>query len=203
FTYYPPAGFNGDDAFAVQFCDGEVVPACSTPPTVTLSVSGPKIWFVGDDAVVTGTRDGTLQQPLQALADATALAASGERIFLHFGNYTGGVTLLGGVDLYGQAAGTAAPTDDQFHEVLAIAPVPFGVPLPPVNGAAPVISGGTGVTVLTVTNGHTLDGFSLQTADANATALAGSGFGTVVVDEVLVTGLGRAINLSGGTLNGS
>src|SRR5690606_28020661 len=106
FTYNPPADFTGDDTFAVQFCDSEVVPACSTPQTVTLSVAGPKIWFVDDDAVVTGTRDGTLQQPFQALADATALAASGERIFLHFGNYTGGVTLLGGVDLYGQAAGT-------------------------------------------------------------------------------------------------
>src|SRR5690606_40354888 len=52
FTYTPPADFTGDATSAVQFCDSEVVPACSTPQTVTLSVSGPKIWFVDDDAVV-------------------------------------------------------------------------------------------------------------------------------------------------------
>ncbi len=181
FDYNPPAGFTGSDSFQYTVCDSDPVPACSAPATMQLNVSGVKIWFVDDSAPAGG--DGTLQQPLQTLAAANALAASGDSIFLATGTYAG-VTLGAGLDVVGQAVDGAS-----FDAALGIAPPSNSIARPAIDAAYARIEGG-----LTVGANDTLRGVELD--GIGSTALQGNGFGTLDVrDDVRIDSDAGAIAL--------
>ena len=198
FTYNPPAGFTGTDTFQYTVCDDGSPQACSTPVTVNLVVSGPRIFFVDDDAVVVGTRDGTLQQPLQTLSAAAALATtSGDKIFLFSGNYTTGVTLANGVELAGQALD--ATTVNDFDAELGITPPSHSIARPLVDQTPPVITNAAGNGV-TLGSNNTVRG--VQIGNVTGAAISGNGFGTLkLFDDVRINTNGQALNLTNGSFD--
>ncbi len=197
FTYNPPADFTGNDTFQYTVCDDGSPQACSGPVTVTLVVSGPKIWFVDDDAVVIGTPDGTLQQPLSTLTAAAAVVAPGERIFLFSGNYTTGISLASGVELVGH--GIDAGSVNAFDTELAITPPSNSIPRPLVDQTPPVITNGSGAAI-TVTNNNTIRG--VQIGNVNTAAISGNNFGTLTVfDDVRINTNNKALDLTNGTFS--
>jgi hypothetical protein len=194
FTYNPPAGFTGNDTFVYSVCDDGTPQGC-TPVTVTLVVSGPRIFFVDDDAVVVGTRDGTLQQPLQTLTPAGAAAANaGDKIFVFAGTYTTGVTLANGVELAGH--GLDAGTVNDFDAELGITPPTNSIARPLVDQTPPVISNAAGNGV-TLGSNNTVRG--VQIGNVSGAGISGTGFGTLTVyDDVRINTNGQAINLTTG-----
>ncbi|HSX59021.1 MAG TPA: Ig-like domain-containing protein, partial [Tahibacter sp.] len=200
FTYNPPSGFTGSDTFQFTVCDDGTPQACSTPVTVTLVVAGPRIFFVDDDAVVVGTRDGTLQQPLQTLlAAASAATTSGDKIFVFQGNYSAGVTLANGVELAGHALDAATVND--FDAELGISPPSYSIARPLVDQTPPIITNvaGNGVTL---GSNNTVRG--VQIGNVTGAAISGSGFGTLTVfDDVRINTNGQGIVLTNGTFAAS
>jgi large repetitive protein len=196
YTYNPPAGFTGTDSFQYTICDDGTPQGCSAPITVSLTVSGPRIFFVDDDAVVVGTRDGTLQQPLQTLtAGATAANTSGDKIFVFSGTYTTGVTLATGVELAGH--GLDATTVNDFDAELGITPPTYSIARPLVDQTPPVISNAAGNGV-TLGSNNTVRG--VQIGNVTGAAISGNGFGTLnVFDDVRINGNGQALNLTNGS----
>jgi hypothetical protein len=199
FTYNPPAGFTGTDTFTYSICDDGTPQQCA-PVTVNLVVSGPRIFFVDDDAVVVGTRDGTLQQPLQTLTAGAGVATnSGDKIFVFSGNYTTGITLANGVELAGH--GLDATTVNDFDAELGISPPSNSIARPLVDQTPPVITNAAG-------NGVTLGSNNIvrgvQIGNVTGAAISGTGFGTLTVyDDVRINTNGQALNLNNGTLAGS
>ncbi|WP_257385095.1 tandem-95 repeat protein [Tahibacter caeni] len=197
FTYNPPPDFTGNDTFTFTVCDDGTPVACSGAVTVTLVVSGPKIWFVDDDAVVVGTPDGTLLQPLPTLTAAAGVVAAGERIFVFSGNYTTGITLASGVELVGH--GIDAATVNDFDGELAITPPSNSIVRPLVDQTPPVLTNASGAAI-TVTNNNTIRG--VQIGNVNTAAISGTGFGTLTVfDDVRISTNNKALDLTNGTFS--
>lgn len=164
--------------------------------TVSVTVSGPVVWFVDDSAAPAG--NGTLLAPFQTLAAAnTAANASGHRIFLYEGNYIGGVTLTNGVLLYGQGVNGAS-----FDAVLGISPPAGSLMRPTINGADPVITtGGAGIHGISLAVGasNTIAGVTIGTTTGTKIS-SGANFGTLTVADTTLNGNGQALGLSAGTL---
>ncbi|MBL8297022.1 MAG: tandem-95 repeat protein [Rhodanobacteraceae bacterium] len=198
FTYNPPAGFTGNDTFQYTVCDDGSPIACSGLVTVTLVVSGPRIFFVDDDAVVVGTRDGTLQQPLQTLtAGATAATTAGDKIFVFQGNYTTGITLANGVELAGHALD--ATTVNDFDTELGITPPANSIPRPLVDQTPPAISNAAG-NGITLGSNNTVRGVQIGAVSGTGAAISGNNFGTLTAfDDVRINTGGTALNLTNGT----
>ncbi|MCQ4166074.1 beta strand repeat-containing protein [Tahibacter harae] len=196
YTYNPPSGFTGTDTFQYTICDDGSPVACSANITVSLTVSGPRIFFVDDDAVVIGTRDGTLLQPLQTLsAAATVATSSGDKIFVFSGNYTTGITLANGVELAGH--GLDAATVNDFDAELGITPPSYSIARPLVDQTPPVITNAAG-NGITLGSNNTVRG--VQIGNVTGGAIAGTGFGTLTVyDDVRINTNGQALNLTNGT----
>ena len=195
FTYNPPAGFTGSDSFQFVVCDDGSPVACSGAVTVTLNVSGPKIWFVDDDAIVVGTPDGTLQQPLPSLVAAAASATSGDRIFVFGGNYNTGITLPNGVELVGHGIDAASTAD--FDVELGIAPPSHSISRPLVDQIPPVLTN-TGGAAITLGINNTIRGVHL--GNSSTAAIRGNNFGMLrVYDDVSVSTNGMALDLTNGT----
>ena len=195
YTYNPPPGFEGADSFDYVVCDSGVPApaACSAAITVNLTVSG-MIWFVDASAPAGG--DGRLGSPFNDLGagassfDVNAADAAGDNIFIASGNYQGGLTLLNNQRLIGEGAtGTLAGITGLT---------------PPANSAALPALGGTRPVVTSATNGvnlgsdNTLRGFNIGNA---VDGIAGSNFGTLSANELLIIGSGRALILDVGTAN--
>jgi hypothetical protein len=197
FTYNPPPDFTGNDTFQYTVCDDGTPQACSGLVTVTLVVGGPKIWFVDDNAVVVGTPDGTLQQPVSTLPAAAALAAAGERIFAFSGAYTAGVTLPAGVELAGH--GLDAATVNNFDTELAITPPANSIARPLVDQTPPVLTNGAGAAI-TLTSNNTVRG--VEIGATSTSGIVGNNFGTLTIyDDVRKTGAGQALNLVNGVIS--
>ncbi|MDC8011166.1 tandem-95 repeat protein [Tahibacter soli] len=197
FTYNPPAGFTGNDTFTYSVCDDGTPQQCA-PVTVTLVVSGPRIFFVDDDAVVVGTRDGTLQQPLQTLTAAAGVATTtGDKIFVFSGNYTTGITLANGVELAGH--GLDATTVNDFDAELGITPPSNSIARPLVDQTPPVITNAAG-NGITLGSNNTVRG--VQIGNVTGAAISGTGFGTLrVYDDVRISTNGQGIVLNNGTFD--
>ena len=185
FTYNPPAGFAGNDSFGYQVCDSGTPVACSATVTMTLTVSGKRIWFV--DAAAAPGGNGTLQLPLQTLAAANTAASSGDALFLASGSYTG--TALGaGREVVGQAVDGSS-----FDTALAISPPSNSIARPAIDGAYARIENG-----LAVGSNNTLRGLELD--GIGVTALTGTGFGTLGVrDDVRIDSDSGALALDTGS----
>ncbi|MEM7053741.1 MAG: IPTL-CTERM sorting domain-containing protein, partial [Pseudomonadota bacterium] len=195
YTYNPAPGFEGADSFDYVVCDSGVPApaACSAAITVNLTVSG-MIWFV--DASASAGGDGRLGSPFNDLGagassfEVNAADAAGDNIFISSGNYQGGLTLLNNQRLIGEGAtGTLAGITGLT---------------PPANSAALPALGGTRPVVTSATNGvnlgsdNTLRGFNIGNA---VDGIAGSNFGTLSANELLINGSGRALILDVGTAN--
>lgn len=217
FSYNPPAGFEGADSFTYTETDTTIGPAngLSSTGNVKLTVSG-MIWFI--DASQASNGDGRLGTPFNCLRgpacfDTTTTGGAADdpndNIFLYSGNYTGGFTLLSGQKLIGQGASTT------LAAITGLTIAPGSDPLPTLaasSAANPVLSSTASITDnVRLTNGstgNTIRGITVGDSGAPATGdssdISGTNFGTLAVNETILNGIGRTLNLTGpGNLNGN
>ncbi|MGH8520324.1 MAG: Ig-like domain-containing protein, partial [Gammaproteobacteria bacterium] len=194
FSYNPPAGFTGaNDTFTYQICDSGVPGIACTNATATVTVSGPRVWFVNNGLVPAG--DGRLSSPFNTLAAAdTAADANGDRIFVFTSasTYTGGFVLFTNQRLIGQGV-----ADTTFDTALGITPPATSVARPAINGGRPQING-----TITLPTGGTARGFNVN--NTTTPGVSGSGATGLTVNQVSVTTTtGVAVNLlnSGGIVS--
>ena len=200
FTYDPPPGFTGNDTFTYTLTDdgGTTV---SGNITVTVTVSD-LIWFIDDNPAQTGN-DGTLTNPFTTLAAFDTAngsggnnPAAGQCIFLHTGNYTGGVTLLNNQRFLGQGGSATIQT------FCGVTPATNSISLPGVNGTDPVITH-TGAATndgVSLAQGNTVRGLNI--GNTGGFGIDGSNVGVLNISEVAVTGSGGGVRITGGgTLN--
>src|SRR5262249_46977433 len=112
FDFDPNPGFTGSATVNYTVSDnGCPSPSqTSAPATITLTVTGPVIWFVN---AAGGAGDGRLSSPFNSLASAAAVDASGHRIFLSTGTYSSDITLNSNEWLIGQGV-TGTDFDTYF-----------------------------------------------------------------------------------------
>lgn len=206
YTFYPDAGdtsASGTVTFFYQLSGGDTA-------QVTLTYEAEELtWFVDGSAsgtVCTGTNVGTQACPSADFAGVSTHTAN-DVIFVDSGTYAGtqttlanGVLLLGNGSTSTMSALLAARTP----VANAITPVTGSnfAPYDALNGTAPVLTC-TNVTCVTAGSGVTLRGFTIGDSGATGTDLAATGFGTLTVDQVLLNGTGRAMNLATGTIAGA
>ncbi len=192
FSYNPPAGFTGTDTFTYTVTDAS---GATGTGTVTFNVSG-MIWFIQTGAAAGG--NGRLTNPFNCLVgagcfDAVAADDPGDNIFLYSGAYTGGFTLLANQRLIGQGAGASLST------ITGLTPPTGSDALPSTGGARPSITTTAAATsAITVGSGNTLRGFNI--GDTTAVDITGTSFGTLTISEMTLSGTGRLLNLTTGTL---
>jgi hypothetical protein len=200
FTYNPPRGYTGPDSFTYTLMDG---PTASDTATVTLTVAN-RVWFIDNHATCGASCDGRLLTPYATLAAFQAVndgigvnPRAGEPIFLYENNvaYDGAMTLLDRQRLYGQDA-----TAVSFAALTGL-PVPDGsVPVVPVLSAdAPLTRIDTSGVGVTLANGNTLRGLTINTHSSSATGIAGTAAtlgDTFMARDLFVQGQGVAVNLA-------
>ncbi len=191
FTYNPPPGFEGNDTFSYTLTNSEG----SNNATVSITVSG-MIWFVNSAA--TCPCDGRLTNPFTDLTgagnfDAVANDDPGDNIFLYSGSYTGGLTLLNNQRMIGQGAGAS------LASITGITSPPFSDSLPATGGTRPTVANAAGSVIL-LGSGNYLRGFDIGNSAASGSGISGTGFGTLTVLELAISGTGRSLNLDTGTL---
>ena len=186
FDFDPTPGFTGTAVVNYTVSDdGCPSPAAtSTPATISLTVSGPVIWFV--DSTVVGPGDGRLSNPFKTLANADAVDAANHKVFLYAGTYATGLSLNTGEWLIGQGVSGAS-----FDALFGIAPPSGTLARPSIAGTRPTVSG----TVTMATN-STLRGLNLSTGAATGLS-AGAVTGVSVNEVSSTTSSGTAVNLNG------
>ncbi|MES2441059.1 MAG: Ig-like domain-containing protein [Verrucomicrobiota bacterium] len=198
FTYTPAANFVGSDSFTYTVTNSG---SLGNTGTVSLTVSGPVVWYVNAATGSDTTGKGTLSQPFATVNKAATVDAANQKIFVVSGSYTGtGVTLESGESLIGQGSGGG--TFDAF--VLGFTPSSDTPARPILGGSRPTLSGGT---VISLAAGNTIRGVDLSSTAAG-NALSGSNIATATVGglpvDTSVTSSNTAstgINLNGGTGN--
>ncbi|MGQ0800600.1 MAG: Ig-like domain-containing protein [Pseudomarimonas sp.] len=190
FGYEPPAGVaNATRTFCYTVTGGDTANIAFTIQNTEL------VWFV--NAAAAGGGIGTQARPFQTLVAASTVDTANDTIYLAFNAsaYTNGISLEAGERLIGEASGSDLTT------ITGIVPV-AGSTFPALGGSAPTITC-AGLNCLTLATGNTLRGFTVGDSGATGTDIVGSSFGTATVAEVSLTGNGRALNLTSGTLNGN
>jgi hypothetical protein len=193
FDFDPPPGSLGPCTLKYRVDDsGNPAPAATSAyATITITINGPVIWFVDDSAAPGGT--GRLSAPFQTLADAAAVDAANQRIFLYTGTYTGGITLNTNEWLIGQGV-----TGSDFDTLFGISPPTGTIARPSINGTRPTTGG-----AIAMAGSSAVRGLNISPA-VNTQGLTASGATGLTVGEVSVTTTGAAaINLtnSDGTLS--
>ena len=195
FSYNPPPGLDtGMDTFTYKICDSAMpTSVCSADITTTFSLSGNTIWFIDASA---SAGDGRLTTPFNSISAFMAKQgggmtddpAIGDCIFLDEGNYTGPLTLLNNQKVIGKASATTVSTE------CSVTPVANSTALPSVGATRPVLtSAGVGVGLA---SGNTLRGFNV----GNSTnKIFGNIFGTLTINNMALTGTGKAVDLTTGT----
>jgi VCBS repeat-containing protein len=182
FTYAPAAGFSGVDSFTYTITDTDDPnnPKTATG-TVTITV-GPVVWYV-DNSKSAGS--GTSTSPFNTLAAANTVAGADSIVFLYqgSGNYTGGIALHSGEDLFGQPHGLT------------------------VNGSALVAAGGSNPTItnsggngIELAENSDVEGVNVSSPSGNGIAASGVNDATVgSVSPVAIVGAGGdGIHISNG-----
>jgi uncharacterized repeat protein (TIGR01451 family) len=199
FVYTPAAGYTGPDTFTYTISNGvSGGTAISKVGTVSLTVSGPVIWFVsttGSD--ITGK--GTVSQPFLTVGKAATTALTSQSIFVYSGSYSSTVaTLKASQSLVGQGIVTANSFDQQFGITPGV-----GTPVrPSLNGTAPTFSNSSANHVITLANANTLRGFSITGATGSGKGIIGASSintGTVGSDVSVAGCAGGAFSLGSGT----
>lgn len=195
FTYTPPPGFTGTDMFTYTLNDGNPVGA-PVPTTDMGSVSvtvTDLIWFI-DNSAAAG--DGRLGTPFNSLAafNSGSTAAAAVVYLEHTGtDYNGVITLQNNERLFGEGHTGAA----NLSGVLPFSLAPNSKPLPNINGSRPVIvnSGGNGIALA---SNNAVRGVNV--GNTTGADIFGSNFGTLTLSEVTLSGTGKALDLTTGTL---
>ncbi len=191
FSYNPPAGFEGNDAFTYTIEDTEAPPSTDSG-TVTIAVSD-VIWFI--DAGATCPCDGRLSDPFDDLAvtansfDVNAADAAGHNIFVAAGSYNGGLILLNSQKLIGDGSSSDLAT------IAGLSVPVHSTALPTLSGTDPVITGSTDGAG--VGQNNTIRGLTI--ASGSGTGVRGSNVGTLTVTETSISG-GGAMDISTGNL---
>ncbi|MCA1633538.1 MAG: cadherin-like domain-containing protein, partial [Acidobacteria bacterium] len=189
FSYNPAPGYTGTDTFTYTATDGA---GKTDTATVTITVGPTLVWFINNDPAAPAGNDGRITSPFNSIASYNASAPTkdpNDIIFIYQGTsaYTGNLTLTSGMKLIGQ--GYALQTETG-------AP-PAGSDALPGATANPVINSTAGNTVTLNTN-NTIRGLTLN--DSAGIDLTGTSFGTLTVSNVTLSGTGRALSLTTGTL---
>jgi hypothetical protein len=201
FTYNPPAGFTGADHFFYRLTNQ----GGTSTGDVTITASD-MIWFVDNTAPACTTLAGNcgrLANPFSTLAAFAAVNTGaapnpqpGHTVFVYSGsgNYVNGVTLLNNQRLIGQGAG------ESIAAISGITLAPFSNPLPATGGTRPTFTTTTAATnAVTLGSGNIIRGLNI--ANKTGSGIAGTGFGTLTVNEMTISGTGQALNLTTGTAN--
>ncbi|MCK7594972.1 beta strand repeat-containing protein [Pseudomarimonas salicorniae] len=194
FRYDPPGGYSGAGSFQFRICDdgAPVAPQqCSAATTVSLTITGPELWFVDDSAAAGG--DGGLNDPLNSLADLPAGRGTGDRIYVLSGNYASGISLNQDEHLIGQGHSGSSSS------LLGVVAVANGtLDATPAAGAAPSIGG----TVTLGGNNAVLRGVAINSGASTGLA-AGAVSGVSVSESSVNAASATAVNLNGtsGTLD--
>ena len=196
-----------DGSFSFFPDAGDVAPATATffytvtggdTAMVTLTFAAAElVWFVDDNAVgttCTGSNVGAQACPSTTFAAIASADTAGDTLYFADGNHSVTAVLENNERVIGQAS------TQSLAAFTGITPV-SGSAFPALGGAAPVLSSAGVVLTLDATAGnqHRLRGFTIGDA---GTDIAGTGFGTLDVAEVALTGTGMALNLNNGTLAG-
>jgi hypothetical protein len=162
----------------------------SAAATITLTISGPTVWFVDGTNGNDSTGKGTLGSPFKTLGKAATVDASGDGIFLYSGTYTDGIALNSSEKLVGQ--GTTGTSFDTIFGLTGGNAPPTGTKARPTLATGSVTLQGT----VTLASSDLLRGLSLSTA--TITGLSGSGGLTGVdVDQTSIsTTTGTALSLN-------
>ncbi|MDO9354561.1 MAG: Ig-like domain-containing protein, partial [Solirubrobacteraceae bacterium] len=179
FNYDPPIGYTGVDTVLYAVTDG----VATTYGSVQIVLSG-RVWYV--DNIYADGGDGGSTRPFDTLAEADAAAnAANDRIYVHEGTgtttkLTGGVSLLAGQRLTGEARDLVVGSDTLLDTQPA---------------DRPTIAGS-----VTVDDGNTVEGLTIESQAAAAPAIAG-GAGDVsgTISDVALTSAaaGSGLTLSG------
>ena len=201
FTYTPAPGFTGTDTFTYLLENGS---GTVSSATVTISLSN-VIWFINDDADA-ATANGTLAKPFKTIAAFQAInnngaantnAKTGHSIFIYGGTYTGPLTLLASQKVIGEGSSetVAAITGSAVPSGSAILPA-TNVSLKP-----SITTTSTNTNGITIGTNNTVKGISVGATTGSK--IEGNVSGTFTAKDVELSGAGRALNLSGGTLDAS
>ncbi|HEV7701102.1 MAG TPA: Ig-like domain-containing protein, partial [Pyrinomonadaceae bacterium] len=173
FTYLPPAGFTGTDTFTYIIRNSNAASLTDTA-TVTITVGAPRVWYVNNSGV---NGDGRSNSPFNTLANAAAVDAAGDIIYVFTGsgNYTGGITLLNNEQVIGNGVALVVNTFTLRGA-----------------GSRPTVvnAGGAGITL---GQNDTLSGFNFGAS--TGFSITGTSVGTLAVNNMLIN------NTSGGALD--
>jgi hypothetical protein len=193
-AYEPPAGVaNATRTFCYTVTGGDTANIAFNLQNTEL------VWFVDAAAAVGGI--GTQARPFQTANAAGAVDTAADTIYIASGSYAATELVLeDDEDVIG------AGSTQSIADFTGITPV-AGSSFPTLSGVAPVLSCSDETCVRlsnAVGNVNRLRGFTIGDSGASAGRdIDGSGFGTLEVAEVTLTGNGTALDLSTGTLTGS
>ena len=192
FDFNPAPGFTGTATvnYTVQDNGCPLPAATSAPATISITVSGPVIWFVDGAAAAGG--NGTLSQPFKTLGSVPAVDSANDRVFVYTGTYTEGLALLNGEQLIGQGA-----TGASFDAFFVITPPAGTITRPPINGTRPTLQG-----TVTLESNTRVQGLNLNTGAAVGLNDAAAGISGAVVQEVnLTTTTATAVDLTNASVD--
>ncbi|SEJ01519.1 Por secretion system C-terminal sorting domain-containing protein [Dyadobacter sp. SG02] len=193
FVYDAPAGYTGNDTFNYTITNNS---GATSTATATIVATG-AIWFINDNAPGGGT--GTLSKPFNTISQFQLIndngnlhAKTGHTIFLYSGAYSGSFTLLSNQKLIGEGSGSDLLTIGPFAQ-------PSGTNLLPVlGGTRPDIT--SSANAITVNTGNTIRG--LNVGNTTNSKINGSFTNSsLFIREAALTGSGRALSISGATLD--
>ncbi|HET8898974.1 MAG TPA: Ig-like domain-containing protein [Rhodanobacteraceae bacterium] len=188
YRYDPPPGYSGGGSFSYSVCDdgAPVGPAQCASNTVTVSISGPVLWFVDPAAASNGV--GRLSSPFNSLAALPTGRGVGSQIFVASGTDASGIVLKASEQLIGQGA---SGTFDTAFGVTAPSAGTLAT-RPSLGGAAPSIGD-------TVTLAQTAEVRGVAINSGAATGLLASNTTGFKVSESSVSSTTTAVDFSNST----
>jgi len=184
FTYLPAVGFIGADTFTYTIIDSA---GLTDTATVTITVAN-KVWYVNNALGSNG--DGRSSSPFNTLSSVNGAGGAGDAdgpndyiyLFTGSGNYAGGLPLEAGQTLIGQG----------------VALVVGSFTLNPA-GSRPTLTNAGGDALALSTN-NTVSGLNILTGGAALSGVAGTGVGTLTINNASISGAGQAVDITTGAL---
>ena len=202
FTYTPQAG---DVSIADTFVySAEDSLGLSSPSTATFNIDSNTIWFIDNTSGNDATGDGTLSAPFKTLSpldDSGANAdTSNQTIFIY--NQAAHVLstdfdLENGQHLIGE--GVQSSPGDTINDFRGFTTQTNSLTLPAVHQATNPVIATTGSEAITLGSGNTIRGIDI--AATIGAGIRGTTFGTLTIDDVSITSIGRLLNLTTGTIS--
>lgn len=193
FTYAPAPGYVGSDSFTYTITNNGLL---ANTGTVSLTVSGPVVWFVNATTGNDTSGKGTLALPYATVTKAATVDAANHRIYVAAGTYpTTAVTLESNELLVGQGAVGAS-----FDTLLYGSTIPgTDTPARPfIGGSKPLLSRGSGGSTITLGENNVIQGFSI-TNTGGGYAVSGTGINAAQIGNLTTSD----VDLGSSTISGS